>query len=67
MLIIYYLNSIFNETDIQNVIQEMIRRLQNIGLKIVILTNILYIVTNIGKNYQDIIKRNLVILEDPYF
>jgi len=39
----------------------MIRRLQNIGLKIVIL------VTNIGKNYQDIIKRNLVTLEDPYF
>ena len=33
-LVAYYLlNSTFNEVDIQNVVQQVIRKLQNIGLK----------------------------------
>lgn len=57
----YLLNSTFNEADVQNVVQEVIRKLQNIGLKIVAL------VTDMGKNYQNMIKRLGVTLEVPYF
>lgn len=57
----YLLNSTFNAVDVQNAVQEIVKRLQNIGLKVAAL------VTDMGKNYQNMIKCFGVTLENPYF
>ncbi|KMQ88224.1 thap domain-containing [Lasius niger] len=48
-------------SNIQNAIQEAIRRLQNIGLKV------LALVTDMGKNYQNMTKRLGLTPKKPYF
>jgi len=57
----YLLNSTFNEVDVQNAIQEVIRRLQIIGLKVLVL------VIDMGKNYQNMTKRLAITPEKPFF
>lgn len=68
----YLLNSTFKEADVQNAIQEAIRRLQNKKLINLLLINhyglkVLVLVTDMGINYQNMIKRFGVTLEKPYF
>lgn len=57
----FLLNSSFNEVDVQNAIEEVIRRLQNNELKVLVL------VSDMGKNYQNMIKRLGITFEKPYF